>query len=107
MLVRVRVSDGIERAHPVLIDERPPVTGGALAWWSSWNGRLGIPAAAGTVIVKETEDGRAVLEFSGACTSPAFANETSSDVFAFRRATALARAYLCALGDNIETSAAA
>ena len=106
VLVSVRISDGIERAHPVSIDERRPDGEGG-SWFGAWNTRVGIPAAAGTLHVRADRSGGSMLEFHGSYVSPAFADETSHDVFAFRRASALARAYVETLSDNIEATAAA
>jgi hypothetical protein len=107
MLVGVRISDGVTRAHPVLIDERFSADADARNWWSAWSPRVGIPGAAGTLSARDAGDGTTVLEFCGSYTSPGFTAETSHDVFAFRRASALARAYLGALGDNISLTVAA
>jgi len=106
MLVGVRISDGVARAHPVLIDERLTSDRDARTWWSAWNARVGIPAAAGTLTARDRGDGSTVLEF---CGSFAVARRSieAPDAFAFRRASALARAYLLALGENINLSVAA
>jgi len=103
MLVGVRISDGLARAHPVLIDERRSTDADARSWWCAWSARVGIPAAAGTMTAHDVGDGSTVLEFCGSAAS----SEISNDVFAFRRASALARAYLCALGASIASAVAA
>lgn len=107
MLVRVRISDGVNRAHPVAMDRRPLSEVAHHAWLVGWNGCAGIPGAAGTLRVRATVDGTTVLEFSGAYGSPGYGGETTHDVFAFRRASALARAYLETLAENISTAIAA
>ncbi len=100
MLVRMRLSDGASRAYPVLIDERRSQLDGDRGWWSAWGERLGVPGASG--IVRVRADGEhAILEFHGSYATTGYAKETPHDVFAFRRASALARAYLSALDEGI------
>jgi len=107
MLVGVRISDGATRTHAVAIDERSSSSTGERKWWSAWDARVGIPGASGTLTARDAGNGETVLEFCGSYTSPGFTAETSQDVFAFRRASALARAYLGALGQSIRTTVAA
>jgi len=99
MLVGVRLSDEVARAHPVLIDERSSSDRDGRAWWSAWNPRVGLPAGAGTLTARACGDRETVLEFCGSYAGPGASGERP-DAFAFRRANALARAYLNALGEN-------
>jgi hypothetical protein len=107
MLVGVRISGGATRTQAVAIDERSSVGAGEPGWWSAWDARVGIPGAAGRLTARDAGNGETVLEFCGSYRSPGFTAETSQDVFAFRRASALARAYLGALGQSINSTVAA
>lgn len=100
MLVRMRLSDGASRAYPVLIDERRSQLDDDRSWRSGWGERLGVPGA--SAIVRMRADGEhALLEFRGSYATTTYAKESPHDIFAFRRASALARAYLNALDEGL------
>ena len=100
-LVRVRFSGSVRRVHAVTLDERP-TSDGVPTWRTSWRAGIGLPSAAGTLCLHADERGNARLEFKGAC-----AGADDAGVTGFRRANALAHAYLALLDESIEATLAA